>query len=83
MTAPEAPAVRGTDPPAPGPDAARPVVADYLNAWPGRAASLIDILRHRLGGRAGRIEHIGSTAIPAMAAKDILDIQGQRNQPRR
>ena len=59
----------------PGPDAERPVVVDYTGDWPGRAASLIAALQDQLGARAARIEHIGSTAIPGMAAKDVLDLQ--------
>jgi GrpB-like predicted nucleotidyltransferase (UPF0157 family) len=51
------------------------VVVDYTGEWPGRAASLIATLRDQLGARAARIEHIGSTAIPGMAAKDVLDLQ--------
>jgi len=68
MDTPDAPAVLG-------PDAERPVVVDYTGDWPARAASLIATLRDRLGARAERIEHIGSTAIPGMAAKDVLDLQ--------
>jgi len=58
-----------------GPDAEHPVVVDYTGDWPARAASLIATLRDRLGTHAARIEHIGSTAIPSMAAKDVLDLQ--------
>ena len=43
--------------------------------WPERAAALIAILYELLGAGALRIDHIGSTAIPAMDAKDVLDIQ--------
>jgi GrpB-like predicted nucleotidyltransferase (UPF0157 family) len=68
MDTPDPPAVHG-------PDDERPVVADYTGDWPGRAASLIAILRDRLGAPAEWIEHIGSTAIPGMAAKDVLDLQ--------
>jgi dephospho-CoA kinase len=50
-------------------------VVEYAEDWPVRAASLINELREGLGASARRIEHIGSTAIPAMAAKDVLDIQ--------
>ena len=42
----------------PGPDVERPVVVDYTDGWPSRAASLIATLRDRLGARAERIEHI-------------------------
>jgi GrpB-like predicted nucleotidyltransferase (UPF0157 family) len=75
MDTPEAQAVQASRPDEPGPDAERPVVVDYTDDWPARAASLIAALRDQLGARAERIEHIGSTAIPGMAAKDVLDLQ--------
>jgi GrpB-like predicted nucleotidyltransferase (UPF0157 family) len=75
MDTPEAPAVKANGQAEPGPDAARPVVVDYTGDWPARAASLIATLRDQLGAAAERIEHIGSTAIPGMAAKDVLDLQ--------
>ena len=53
----------------------RPVVVTYRADWPGRAAALAASLRGRLGPRAERVDHIGSTSIPGMAAKDILDMQ--------
>jgi GrpB-like predicted nucleotidyltransferase (UPF0157 family) len=43
--------------------------------WVERAAVLIAALHAALGARALRIDHVGSTAIPAMDAKDVLDIQ--------
>lgn len=51
------------------------VVVDADPAWPERAADLASQLARALGPAALRIEHIGSTAIPAMAAKDVLDMQ--------
>jgi GrpB-like predicted nucleotidyltransferase (UPF0157 family) len=51
------------------------VVVPYRHDWPARAASLIAELRQGLGGQALRVEHIGSTAIPGMAAKDVIDLQ--------
>ena len=53
----------------------RVVVVPYDPAWPDRASALIAGLREVLGPRALRIEHIGSTAIPGMAAKDVIDLQ--------
>lgn len=53
----------------------RLVVADHDPGWPARAAALITTLSDRLGPLAARIEHIGSTSIPAMAAKDLIDLQ--------
>jgi GrpB-like predicted nucleotidyltransferase (UPF0157 family) len=53
----------------------RAVVVPYQPGWPARAATLTAELRERLGPLAERVEHIGSTSIPGMAAKDILDLQ--------
>lgn len=39
------------------------------------AAQLIDTLGDVLGDVAQRIEHIGSTAIPSMTSKDVIDLQ--------
>ena len=55
--------------------AERVVIVDYDPEWPRRAALLIDQLSEALGATARRIDHIGSTSIPGMAAKDVLDIQ--------
>ncbi len=33
------------------------------------------MLRRELGERAVRIDHIGSTAVPGLAAKDVIDVQ--------
>ena len=55
--------------------ARRPVVVAYQDEWPDRAATLIAVLSARLGPLAARIEHIGSTSIPGMAAKNLIDLQ--------
>lgn len=44
-------------------------------AWPAQAETLIARLQSVLGPLAARIDHIGSTAVPGLASKDILDIQ--------
>jgi GrpB-like predicted nucleotidyltransferase (UPF0157 family) len=75
MTAPEFPPGLTAGVPDGKPRADRPVVVAYRDDWPARAGALIAGLRERLGGQALRIEHIGSTAIPGMAAKDIIDLQ--------
>jgi GrpB-like predicted nucleotidyltransferase (UPF0157 family) len=54
---------------------ARPVVVPYDPAWAERAAALITALRRALGPLALRLEHIGSTAVPGLAAKNVLDCQ--------
>ena len=52
-----------------------PVVVTYRPEWPERAATVISTLAQRLSGLVDRLEHIGSTSIPGMAAKDVLDLQ--------
>ncbi|WP_210769370.1 GrpB family protein [Occultella kanbiaonis] len=52
-----------------------PLIADYDPRWPAEFAELAGKLRASLGGRALRIDHIGSTAVPRLAAKPILDVQ--------
>ena len=53
----------------------RTFVVPYDAGWVSHGAGLIGRLRSRLGPSALRIEHIGSTAITGMAAKDVLDVQ--------
>jgi GrpB-like predicted nucleotidyltransferase (UPF0157 family) len=56
-------------------DRPRPVVEAPRPEWRHTAERLIDALYEALGPSAVRIEHIGSTAIPGMPAKDVLDLQ--------
>lgn len=51
------------------------VVAPYDPAWQLRGAALAAELRAALGPLALRVEHIGSTSIPGMAAKPVFDLQ--------
>ncbi|NUT54990.1 MAG: GrpB family protein [Thermoleophilia bacterium] len=50
------------------------VIADYDPAWPERFAVERARIASALGERALRIEHIGSTSVPGLAAKPIVDI---------
>jgi GrpB-like predicted nucleotidyltransferase (UPF0157 family)/ribosomal protein S18 acetylase RimI-like enzyme len=50
------------------------VVVDYDPAWPGRFAEHEATIRAALGERARLVEHIGSTAVPGLAAKPIIDV---------
>jgi len=47
----------------------------YQREWPEQFVSLGRELRKALRDLAVRIDHIGSTAVPGLAAKDVLDIQ--------
>ena len=50
------------------------VIAPYDPAWPGRFGAERERIAAALGERALRIEHIGSTSVPGLAAKPIVDI---------
>ena len=47
----------------------------YRASWPHEFKHYGLILRCELGDLALRIDHIGSTSVPFLAAKDIIDIQ--------
>ena len=49
-------------------------IADYDPAWPARFERERARISQALGDGAVRIEHIGSTAVPGLAAKPIVDI---------
>ncbi len=50
-------------------------IVPYDPSWPTRFREEADILRRGLAAwLAGPIEHIGSTAIPGLAAKPVIDI---------
>ena len=50
------------------------VLKSYTCDWASIFESEAEQLRHELGRRILAVEHIGSTSIPGMAAKPILDM---------
>ncbi len=50
-------------------------IVPYKRSWPIEFREIASTLRHGLGVLALRIDHIGSTSVPGLAAKDIIDIQ--------
>jgi GrpB-like predicted nucleotidyltransferase (UPF0157 family) len=50
-------------------------IVPYDPAWPLEFARERDRLQSALGDAALRIEHNGSTAVPGLAAKPVIDIQ--------
>ena len=50
-------------------------IVDYQERWPREFAEIGANVRGALGDLALRIDHIGSTAVPDLAAKDIIDVQ--------
>lgn len=49
-------------------------LAEYDPAWPAQFAVEADKIRGALGERTLLLEHVGSTSVPGLAAKPILDI---------
>ncbi|MBV9849186.1 MAG: GrpB family protein [Armatimonadetes bacterium] len=52
------------------------VIADYDPQWPVLYEQERDRLAEALGAFARRIEHIGSTSVPGLPAKSIIDSIG-------
>lgn len=50
-------------------------IVDYDPEWPARYTIWEARLAEALGDVAARIEHVGSTAVPGLAAKPIVDIE--------
>jgi GrpB-like predicted nucleotidyltransferase (UPF0157 family) len=57
-----------------GPEHRPIVIVEYDERWPARYEQERDRIRHALGDVAMRVEHIGSTAVPELAAKPIIDV---------
>jgi GrpB-like predicted nucleotidyltransferase (UPF0157 family) len=49
-------------------------LADYDPAWPALFEREAARIRAVLGDRVRRLEHVGSTSVPGLAAKPIIDI---------
>lgn len=47
----------------------------YDPTWPEQARRIVERLKTACGHRALRVDHIGSTAVPGMDAKDVIDVQ--------
>lgn len=50
-------------------------IVPYDTTWPDQFQQLAQPMRNALGLIALRIDHIGSTSVPHLAAKPIIDIQ--------
>lgn len=50
-------------------------IVPYTDEWPRRFRLLASAMRGALGPVALRIDHIGSTSVPGLAAKPIVDMQ--------
>ncbi len=54
---------------------ARVEIVPYRPEWAAEFRQIAAALRRGLGGLALRIDHIGSTSVPGLPAKDIIDLQ--------
>jgi GrpB-like predicted nucleotidyltransferase (UPF0157 family)/chloramphenicol 3-O-phosphotransferase len=50
------------------------VIADPDPGWPALFERLAEPVREALGGIGARVEHVGSTSVPGLAAKPIVDM---------
>ncbi len=50
-------------------------VTDYNPDWPAQFRAWRDRLAAALGQAAVRIDHVGSTSVPGLAAKPVIDVQ--------
>ena len=50
-------------------------IVEPREAWPAEFDAIAARLRQVFGPLALRIEHIGSTSVPGLAAKDVIDVQ--------
>jgi putative glutamine amidotransferase len=50
-------------------------IVDYDAEWPARFEQTVEPLRRALGDMALRIDHVGSTSVPGLAAKPVIDVQ--------
>jgi dephospho-CoA kinase len=50
-------------------------LVDADPTWPAQFERLAARIRHAVGSGERRIDHVGSTAVPGLPAKDIIDIQ--------
>ena len=53
---------------------AKIVLVDYNLAWPDRYKEIEKIIKEALGAQVLLIEHVGSTSVPGLSAKPIIDI---------
>src|SRR5258706_3014281 len=50
-------------------------IVPYDRAWPSLFEAEATCIREAMRGRALCVEHVGSTAVPGLAAKPVIDIQ--------
>ena len=51
------------------------LIEPYSERWPQDFRRIAERIRAAMGERALRIDHVGSTAVPGLAAKPVVDVQ--------
>jgi GrpB-like predicted nucleotidyltransferase (UPF0157 family) len=51
------------------------LIEPYSERWPADFRRVAERIRAAMGERAVRIDHVGSTAVPGLAAKPVIDVQ--------
>jgi GrpB-like predicted nucleotidyltransferase (UPF0157 family) len=51
------------------------LIEPYSERWPADFQRVAERIRAAMGDRALRIDHVGSTAVPGLAAKPVIDVQ--------
>ena len=54
---------------------AAPTVVPADSTWPAQARRIVERVNTACGHNAARVDHVGSTAVPGLAAKDVIDVQ--------
>ncbi len=58
----------------PGGGAAQLALSPYQGSWPARFRVEAEVLRVALAALAPVVEHVGSTAVPGLAARPVIDL---------
>nr|WP_246210812.1 dephospho-CoA kinase [Phytoactinopolyspora alkaliphila] len=59
----------------PAPRPSQPVIEKADASWAATGNRLVARIEHSAGDRARRVDHVGSTAVPGLPAKDVIDVQ--------
>ncbi|HEX5116662.1 MAG TPA: dephospho-CoA kinase [Pseudonocardiaceae bacterium] len=57
------------------PERGGPKLVPYDPDWPAQARRILARLRLAAGAKALRVDHVGSTSVPGLAAKNVIDVQ--------
>lgn len=55
----------------------KPLIQDYAAAWPEQYLAIREVLKAALVGLPIRFHHVGSTAVPGLAAKSTIDVDAE------